>query len=56
MMEQVHNVLDTQHIRSLDYELPMPGPAPRARRASIRRRCRCAISKHGWSPPGPMRC
>jgi diguanylate cyclase (GGDEF)-like protein len=28
MMEQVHTVLDTQHIRSLDYELPLPGPAP----------------------------
>ena len=31
MMEQVHTVLDTQHIRSLDYELPLPGPAPRGR-------------------------
>ncbi|MYM23708.1 EAL domain-containing protein [Duganella sp. FT135W] len=28
MMEQVHRVLDTQHIRSLDYELPLPGAAP----------------------------
>ncbi|MTV41713.1 putative bifunctional diguanylate cyclase/phosphodiesterase [Duganella radicis] len=31
MMEQVRAVLDTQHIRSLDYELPLPGPAPRVR-------------------------
>jgi diguanylate cyclase (GGDEF)-like protein len=31
MMEQVHTVLDSQHIRSLDYALPLPGPAPRAR-------------------------
>jgi diguanylate cyclase (GGDEF)-like protein len=31
MMEQVRTVLETQHIRSLDYELPLPGPAPRAR-------------------------
>ncbi|TFW28987.1 putative bifunctional diguanylate cyclase/phosphodiesterase [Duganella callida] len=29
MHEEVRQVLDTQHIRSLDYELP--GPAPRAR-------------------------
>ncbi|SDH42657.1 MULTISPECIES: bifunctional diguanylate cyclase/phosphodiesterase [unclassified Duganella] len=31
MMEQVHGALQTQHIRSLDYELPLPGPAPRVR-------------------------
>jgi diguanylate cyclase (GGDEF)-like protein len=31
MLEQVHTVLDTQHIRSLDYELPVAGPAPRVR-------------------------
>ncbi|MYM31643.1 EAL domain-containing protein [Duganella sp. CY15W] len=28
MLEQVHSVLQTQHIRSLDYQLPLPGPAP----------------------------
>jgi diguanylate cyclase (GGDEF)-like protein len=31
MLEQVQDVLATQHIRSLDYELPLPGAAPRAR-------------------------
>ncbi|MYM98954.1 putative bifunctional diguanylate cyclase/phosphodiesterase [Duganella vulcania] len=31
MLEQVQTVLDTQHIRSLDYELPIPGAAPRVR-------------------------
>ena len=31
MLEQVQRVLETQHIRSLDYELPLPGPAPRVR-------------------------
>ncbi|NYE61113.1 diguanylate cyclase (GGDEF)-like protein [Duganella sp. 1224] len=31
MLEQVRTVLDTQHIHSLDYELPLPGPAPRVR-------------------------
>jgi len=31
MLEQVHTVLDTQHIRSLDYELPVAGAAPRVR-------------------------
>jgi diguanylate cyclase (GGDEF)-like protein len=42
MLEQVHTVLDTQHIRSLDYQLPIPGPAPRAR--------------HGEHPaPAPVR-
>ena len=31
MLEQVRTVLDTQHIHSLDYELAIPGAAPRAR-------------------------
>jgi diguanylate cyclase (GGDEF)-like protein len=31
MLEQVRTVLDTQHIRSLDYALAIPGPAPRVR-------------------------
>jgi hypothetical protein len=31
MLEQVQVVLETQHIHSLDYELPIPGAAPRVR-------------------------
>jgi len=31
MLEEVRTVLDTQHIRSLDYELPIPGPGPAPR-------------------------
>jgi diguanylate cyclase (GGDEF)-like protein len=31
MLERVHTVLETQHIHSLDYELPVAGPAPRVR-------------------------
>ena len=44
MLEQVQTVLDTQHIRSLDYELPMPGPAPRARQG-----------EHAAPVPAPVR-
>jgi diguanylate cyclase (GGDEF)-like protein len=31
MLERVRTVLDTQHIHSLDYELPIPAAAPRVR-------------------------
>ncbi len=31
MLEEVRTVLETQHIRSLDYELPIAGPTPRVR-------------------------